>query len=114
MCDAARASSMRRATSKPVSPGICTSRNTTSGCSRSIVVQRLDAVARLPDDLDAADLPEQIAQLVARELLVVDQHGAQVHAYAVTRSGSISLGNLDAGARARAGDARELQLQLAP
>ena len=35
--------------------------------------QRLDAVAGLPDHLDAADLAEQIAQLVPRELLVVDQ-----------------------------------------
>ncbi len=72
MCDAGPLSSSRRATSKPVSPGIWTSRKTRSGCSRSIVSQRLDAVARLADDLDAPDLAEQIAQLVARQLLVVD------------------------------------------
>ena len=35
--------------------------------------QRLDAVARLADHLDAADLAEQVAQLVARQLLVVDE-----------------------------------------
>ena len=77
-------SSIRRATSKPVSPGICTSRNTRSGCRRSIVVERLDAVAGLADDLDAADLPEQEAQLVARELLVVDEDGSEIHVH-VTR-----------------------------
>src|SRR5438093_464268 len=38
MCDAVRPSSIRRATSKPVSPGIWTSRNTTSGRRRSIAV----------------------------------------------------------------------------
>ena len=38
-----------------------------------MVVERLDAVAGLADDLDAAELAEQEAQLVARELLVVDE-----------------------------------------
>src|SRR5436190_22206274 len=38
MCDAVLVSSIRRATSNPVSPGIWTSRNTRSGCSLSIVV----------------------------------------------------------------------------
>src|SRR5438105_9437368 len=38
MCDGAFVSSIRRATSNPVSPGICTSRKTRSGCSLSIVV----------------------------------------------------------------------------
>ena len=32
-----------------------------------------------PIDLDAADLTEQVAQLVAGELLVVDEDGAQIH-----------------------------------
>ena len=39
--------------------------------------QRLDAVARLPDDLDAADLIEQVAQLVAGQCLVVHEHRSQ-------------------------------------
>ena len=39
--------------------------------------QRLDAVAGLADDLDAADLAEQVAQLVARELLVVHEDRRQ-------------------------------------
>ena len=40
--------------------------------------QRLDAVASLSDDLDAADLSEQVAQLVARQLLVVHDHSFRV------------------------------------
>ncbi len=39
----------------------------------------LDAVARLADDGHAADLPQQEPQLVARQLLVVDQNRSQVH-----------------------------------
>ena len=34
---------------------------------------------RLPDDLDASDLPEEIAQLIPRQLLVVHEDRAQVH-----------------------------------
>ena len=41
-------------------------------------LQRLEAVAGLADDLDAAHLVEQVAQLVPRQLLVVDDDGAQV------------------------------------
>ena len=41
--------------------------------------QRLDAVAGLADHLDAADLFEQVAQLVPRQLLVVHEHGFQLH-----------------------------------
>ena len=77
-----------------MSPGIWTSRNTRSGCRLLDYAQRLDAVARLADDLDAAELPEQEAQLVARELLVVDHDVARsigVYAgHAVTRSGTAS------------------------
>ena len=40
-------------------------------------VQRLDSVSRLADDLDAAELLEQETQLVARQLLVVDDDRAQ-------------------------------------
>ena len=54
--------------------------------------QRFDAVAGLADDLDAADLSEQVAELVAGQLFVVDEHGAQVHGHAVTRSGSARSG----------------------
>jgi hypothetical protein len=54
--------------------------------------QRFDAVAGLADDFDAADLAEQVAELVARQLFVVDEHGAQVHGHAVTRSGSARSG----------------------
>ena len=54
--------------------------------------QRLDAVARLADDLDAAQLPEQVAQFVPRQLFVVHEHRAQLRRHAVTRSGSTSSG----------------------
>ncbi len=64
--------------------------------------QRLHAVACLSDHLYAADLSEQVAQLVARELLVVDQYRSQVHRQsggpdhpvhqAVIRSGSVTSG----------------------
>ncbi len=37
----------------------------------------LDAVASLTDDLDTLDLSEQEAQLIPRQLLVVDDHGPQ-------------------------------------
>ena len=39
----------------------------------------LDSVAGLADHLDAANAPEQKAELVARQLFVVDQNGPQVH-----------------------------------
>ena len=77
--------------------------------------QRLDAVAGLADDLDAADLPEQVAQLVARQLLVVDEHGAQVHASRRHPLGQRQLGNLDAGAGALArARSCSFRWQLAP
>mgnify|MGYP003694557297 CR=1 FL=1 len=44
------------------------------GADRSMTCERFDAVAGLTDDLHAADLSEQVSQLVARELLVVHQH----------------------------------------
>ena len=40
--------------------------------------QRLDAVAGLRDDLDIAELLELVAQLLARQLLVVDDHDSQL------------------------------------
>src|SRR5205823_13615308 len=53
---------------------------------------RFESVARLPDDFHAAELTEQKAELVARQLLVVHQHCPQVHRQAVTRSGIESSG----------------------
>ena len=65
------------------------------GSCSSITSQRLDAVGRLADDLDAADLPEQEAQLLPRQLLVVDDDGAQMlgcPAQAVILAGTTSSG----------------------
>ena len=42
-----------------------------------MTLKRLGAVAGLADDLDAAHLAEQEAQLLARQLLVVDDHRSQ-------------------------------------
>ncbi len=72
-----RRSSRRRATSNPLNPGIWTSRNTRSGLSALDGAQRFEAVGGLADDIDAADLLEQKAQLVARELLIVDHDHAK-------------------------------------
>ena len=41
--------------------------------------QRLDAVAGLTDDLDAADLAEEKPELIARQLFIVNQHRPQIH-----------------------------------
>ena len=51
-----------------------------------------DAVAGLGDDLDAIQLPELIAQLLARQLLVVHHDHAQGAAHAVICSGATSSG----------------------
>ncbi len=71
-------------------------------------------LAACADDLDAAELPEQEAQLLARQLLVVDDDGAErlggVHRQAVILAGTDELRNDDARARAFAGHAVELQL----
>ena len=66
-----------RATSKPVSPGICTSRNTRSGVSRPMASSASRPLPACADHLHAADLVEQVAQLFPRQLLVVDHDGAQ-------------------------------------
>ena len=72
------ASSSRRATSKPVSPGICTSRNDHVGREpRRSASSASTPLAGLADHLDAADLPEQEAQLLPRQLLVVDDDGRE-------------------------------------
>ncbi len=55
------------------------SRNTRSGSCLLDGGQRLDAVARLADDFDVAELVELVAQLFSCELLVVDDknfHGS--------------------------------------
>ena len=57
-------------------------------------VQRLDAVAGLADDLDAAELLEQETQLGPRQLLVVDDDGAEPFSGG---SGAVASGDLRAG-----------------
>ncbi len=74
--------------------------------------QRFDPVARLADDFDAADLAEQIAQLIPRQLLVVDDDRLQIHDPALRRHPFRhgELRNLHAGAGAASWLARQLQL----
>ena len=42
-------------------------------------IERFGTVTRLADDVDAPDLAEQIAELVARQLLVVHEYGSEIH-----------------------------------
>ena len=79
----------RLATSKPVRPGIWISRKMRSRLVLLDRGERLEAVARLPDDLDLADSLELITQLVARELLIVDDEDFQTR---FGGSGSWALG----------------------
>ena len=83
------------------------------------VAPRSRASASMPlpacaDDLDAADLPEQEAQLVARQLLVVHDDGPEWFGHPCRLRGDLrrhdELRNHDARARALAGHAVELQL----
>ena len=55
-------------------------------------VDRFEAVAGLGDDLDAAHLVEDVAQLLARQLLVVDDHRAQQVDQALARSSATMSG----------------------
>ena len=72
-----RSRASRFATSKPVRPGIWTSRNADVGRERADDLEGADAVAGLADDLDASDLAEQEAQFFAGRLLVVDDDRAE-------------------------------------
>ena len=54
--------------------------------------ERLDAVGRLADDGGLTLAFQQIAQLFARQLLVVDDEGPERHADTGTRSGATSSG----------------------
>ena len=79
--------------------------------------KRLDAVAGLADTSIAVELAEQKAELIARELFVVDHERAKrvgrLHRLRrVIFGGHHELGNDDACARAFAGDAIELQLVI--
>ncbi len=49
--------------------------------------ERLQAVAGLADHLDPVDPAEQIAQLIARELLIVDEYRAEIHSVQCSRRG---------------------------
>ena len=67
-------------------------------------LERLHAVARLADDFDAPDLAEEIAQLIARQLLVVDEDGqSDPSCCALPVQGDVELGDLHAERRAAPG-----------
>ena len=56
------------------------------------LAQRVEAVRRLADNLDTASLTQQKAQLLSRELLIVDHEGADGRHQAVARSWTTSSG----------------------
>ena len=81
------------------------SRKTRSGSCALDRRQRLDAVARLADDLDLVQLLELVAQLLPRELFIVDDEDfAQRDALMrVICSGATSSGTSMRALRASAG-----------
>ena len=101
----ARSATMRRATSNPVRPGHLDVEEDDVGPQpldeRRAPRRRCSA---WPTTVDAADLAEQEAQLVARQLLVVDDHGAKSivcsrRSRVPSDRGGVER-DLDAGARA--------------
>ena len=85
-CDSTSASISRRATSKPVRPGICTSRNTRSGRSSPASRSASTPSAAWPTISTPPTSPEQEAQLLARELLIVhDQNAERRHRVVMPR-----------------------------
>ena len=59
-------------------PGIVRSRRTSSGCARARQLDRLLAVARLADDVEAV-LLEQRGERLARQRVIVDDEDALRH-----------------------------------
>ena len=54
-------------------------------------VDRFEPVAGLPDHVDAAELPQQVAEFLPRQLLIVDEDCPQF-GHAEMRSDSVRLG----------------------
>ena len=64
-------------TSKPLMPGICTSRNTMSGDCARHGLDRLAAVPALTTDIDVVELLQANLQAATREFFVVNDQGFQ-------------------------------------
>src|SRR5262245_16098153 len=112
ICDGARVSSNRRATSKPVRPGICTSRNTRSGCSLSIVVS---ASTPLPAWPTISTPPTWPSRKPSSSRANCSSSTTTVRRSAMSGGHPLDDGhvrNLDLRARALSGRARQLQAVL--
>src|SRR6266536_1739327 len=113
MCDEARASSIRRATSNPVSPGICTSRNTTSGCRRSIVVSASMPLPAWPSTSTPPIWPSRYPSS-SRASCSSSTSTARKSILRRYPLGQPEFRNLDARAGALPGHAGELQVVVRP
>src|SRR6266853_1494036 len=110
MCVGAFASIIRRATSKPVSPGIWISRKTMSGCSRSIVVRASTPLPAWPMTATPPICPSRnpssarascsSSTRTARRSMTLRRHAF----------GNRQLGNLQTDGGALAGHALQLEL----
>src|SRR5437667_6239971 len=115
MCDAALWSTRRRATSKPVSPGICTSRNMTSGWSRSIVVSASRPLPAWPITSPPPTWPRRYPSSSRASCSSSTRTAFKLTALSSRLSSRHALGrgelrDLDAGAGAGARHARELEV----
>src|SRR3990170_5846737 len=113
MCDPSCASSILRATSNPVSPGICTSRNTTSGCRRSMVVSASTPFTAWPTTSTPPTWPRRYPSS-SRASCSSSTRTARKSISGNHAFGQGELRNFDARARALAGDARQLQTIVRP
>src|SRR5258708_23858039 len=109
MCADARASTIRRATSNPVSPGICTSRNTTSGCRRSMVVSASIPFPAWPSTSTPPIRPSRYPSS-SRASCSSSTSTARKSILRRNPLGQSEFWNLDAGTGALARHARELQV----
>ena len=80
------------AASSPVTPGISTSRNTTSYLRIARELEGVRGVRRLAHDDTSACACEQVAQLAARGRLIVDEERAN-HAAGTSRRTTVPNGN---------------------
>src|SRR5476649_670739 len=109
MWEAVSLSTIRRATSNPVSPGICTSRNTRSGCSRSIVVSASTPLPACPTTstppIWPSRYPSSSRASCSSSTTTAFKSILRCHAL-----GNRELGNFNGSRRALPGHAPQLQL----
>ena len=82
------AARIRRVASSPSSSGIRMSIRVTSGWTRAACADRLEPVAGLRDDFEVRLVGEQHPETRPHHRLIVDEHGADGHAWSAPSSGS--------------------------